>query len=588
MAGFAERLNERLKLSGPLPSADGDLDPHWRLDFLFSISTTSWPVHYCVTGLATVVLTGTITDPWPYWWLAIMTVLTTGMIALGVAYPRRGRIDARLFGDMHTVLTCCVGVTWGVGALFAARYDAATLTFYTLVLGGTALGAVSSQHVLLRSCLVSIWTSIPLLALAYVVKERDATGFAAALMMLLFGLILSILSLRMHHFVLQNVGIRMQLAVQVQRLTESTEQLREAYAAKSRFLAQASHDLRQPIHAIGLFVECLNGLRVGSEGREILRNIEMSVDSLARLCRSLLDLSALDVGKVRPQIDAVALGDILAEVVRQGTDTAAERGGELRLVRTGLWVETDGALLHTMVQNLVSNAIKYAPGARILVGARRRDGRVSIEVVDQGPGIPEDDHKAIFQEFVQLDSSPEKPDGLGLGLSIVERLADLLGLSVRVRSVPGRGACFTIDGLVTTTARSARTSPAREAGYEHRLRGVRVLVLDDDDDVLESTARVLSRWGCSVQATGRVEEARRIGGGFDFLLFDQELGGGNTGVELVRELRRDHGRALPAAILTGTQAPSLIEEAALENISVMAKPVRPAQLRSVLLSAVSP
>src|SRR5690606_10162009 len=127
----------------------------------------------------------------------------------------------------------------------------------------------------------------------YVASERDAPGVAAALMMLLFGLILSILSLRMHHFVLQNVGIRMQLAEQVQRLTESTGQLREAYASKSRFLAQASHDLRQPIHAIGLFVECLNGLRVGSEGRQILRNIEMSVDSLARLCRSLLDLSAL-------------------------------------------------------------------------------------------------------------------------------------------------------------------------------------------------------------------------------------------------------------------------------------------------------
>jgi signal transduction histidine kinase/CheY-like chemotaxis protein len=586
---LGDRLNQRLRLSGPMPSDEGNLDPNWQLDFLFAISTTSWPVHFCVTGLATVVLTGTVDDSWPYWWLGVMTVLTAGMIGLGVTYPRRGRLEAGTFGRAHTLLTLCVGVTWGAGALLTARYDATTLTFYTLVLGGTALGAVSSQHVLLRSCMVSIWTSIPLLALAYIVNDRDATGVAAALMMLLFGLILSILALRMHHFVSQNVAIRVQLAEQVRRLTDSTGQLREAHAAKSRFLAQASHDLRQPIHAIGLFVECLNGLRVGSEGRAILRNIELSVDSLARLCRSLLDLSALDVGKVRPQVDAVALNDVLAEVVRQAGETAAARGIELTLAKTGAWVETDGALLHTMVQNLVSNAVKYAPGARVLVGARRRSGRISVEVIDQGPGIPEESQREIFREFVQLGASRgEKPDGLGLGLSIVERLAELMGLSVRVRSQPGKGSRFMIDGLVETSPTTLRASPAREAGYEHRLRGVRVLVVDDDDDVLESTARVLSRWGCSVQATGRVEEARKIAGEFDFLLFDHELGDGPNGLELVRELRARHGSQLPAAILTGTNTSALMETAATENISVMAKPVRPAQLRSVLLSAVSP
>lgn len=573
---------------------DIDTADDWRLDYLFSIGASSWLIHLGVVTLAFVVLNESGTAAWAQGWVAtwfmVMLALTLTLIGLSLAYVRKWlpRVPARWFGVGHSATTALTGLAWGGGAIACAITGSfQTVVFYTLVLGGTALGAVSSQHAWLRSCMLSVWTSVPLLALAFVVYGRDLQSGAMAGMILLFGATLTILALRMHGFLAENVAMSRDLARKHRELSVTTEQLREAHDAKLRFLAQASHDLRQPIHAIGLFIECLKGLRTGREGKEILSNVDRSLDSLSRLCRSLLDLSAIDVGQVRQNPVDTALEDVIGDVVRQAQETARMQSVQLRSVRTRLWVRTDPALLQVMLQNLVSNALKYAPGGKVLVGVRRRGGHAAIEIVDQGPGIAPEDCERIFAEFVRLDRHRGgRIEGLGLGLSIVKRLCELIGLRIALRSQLGRGSAFRIDGLVCVPP---QLNPVVHTSRSHqrRLEGLRVLVIDDDESVRESTARILVRWGCSVRATAEPafdpETVRDMG----FILCDQDLGGELNGLDTIRRLRALDGRNIPAAIATGTDVTLLRDHAADDGIIVLSKPIRPAQLRSLLLSAIA-
>lgn len=568
-----------------LPTERGE---NWRLDYLFSIGSVSWIIHFCVTMLAGTVLLQADVGAWVPVWIIAMGLLSVAMATVSIAYRRRKDTALpEVYGFTHSGLTAVIGLVWGAGAILCATSSSAEmLTFYTLVLGGTALGAVSSQFILLRSCLLSIWTSVPLLSFAWLVNGVFFGALATAMMMMLFGTILTVLAVRVNGFVARNVMLADELAARNEVLLRTSSELAEAHEEKSRFLAQASHDLRQPIHAIGLFVEYLHGVRLGRDGRDVLHNIDRSLESLARLCRSLLDLSALDVGRVKPEIGPLSLGEVMGEVVRQANEAARARNVTIRFRPSRLWVRSDPALLHTMVQNLVSNAVKYAPGAQLLVGVRRRNGAISIVVTDTGPGIGSEDQQRIFKEFVQIEApDTAEADGLGLGLSIVRRLADMLGLRVTLVSKLGEGSTFSIDGLAETLPASV---PRRQApaGHVHLLSGLRVLVVDDDRAVRDSTVQLLTRWGCAVRATDRVTLATYLDE-FDFLLFDQELADGEDGFSLIRNIRAHSLSWIPAALITGGRTDHIVEECRAEEIAILPKPVRPAQLRSVLLSGVA-
>lgn len=359
----ARKIGRWLGVLGPDLRQAAELGPDWRLDYLFSIAGVSWVIHLCVTGLAGFVLISTGLGSWVFWWIGLQAALSLAMIVLAASYRRERRGAPWIHGRVHSFLTSVAGATWGGGAVACAvESSAEMLSFYTLVLGGTALGAVSSQHIFARSCLVSIWTSVPLLSLSWLVHGVSPSTLATAGMMLLFGLMLSAFAIRMNDFVTQNVALSNALRTKNADLERTNEKLADAYGEKSRFLAQASHDLRQPIHAIGLFVEYLGTLRLGREGREVLRNIDLSLESLTRLCRSLLDLAALDVGRVTPHVEPVALNELIGEVVRQAREAGRSQGIEIRMVPTRSWVQSDQALLHTMIQNLVSKAYPFPSG----------------------------------------------------------------------------------------------------------------------------------------------------------------------------------------------------------------------------------
>jgi signal transduction histidine kinase len=565
-------------------------DRVWELDLLFGLGLSAWIVHAGVVVLTASMLFGLIDDiAFVTAWLAAMLILSAGLAAISQRYSRRKPATEKQrdrYALAHSLLTACAGLGWGTGAFVAAAFSFQVLLLYSLALGGTALGAVSTQHSFPRSCFLSLWTSIPMLATAHVWHDPGVYGAINGSMVVLYTMVLSSLALRMHRFLRTNVELARSLDAKVAELTEVTGELEharrqasEANLAKSRFLGQASHDLRQPIHAIGLLVASLRELRLGANQREIVDSIERSVQSLAYLFRSLLDLSLLDVGHTQVRNEPVNLGELLAGLVRQNLEVARRSGCALRFVRPGLWVETDPALLTTILQNLLANAFKYAPGASVLVGARRHDTGCDIWVCDAGPGIHANDLARVFHEFYRAESpAVQGREGAGLGLAIARRVGETLGLKITIDSISGRGTTVAVSGL----SRIARPLVAkRRNGHRaHPLSGFTVAVIDDDDDVLAATASLLERWGCKVVSL-RQAPGQPIG--CDAIVCDLDLGRHGSAQAVIHAIRKLENREVPAVVLSGHMQEPPAGPAA-PGVPHLHKPVQPAELRALLTS----
>jgi signal transduction histidine kinase/CheY-like chemotaxis protein len=353
----------------------------------------------------------------------------------------------------------------------------------------------------------------------------------------------------------------------------------EANLAKSRFLAQASHDLRQPIHAISLFTACLRDAGLDREGRQMVENIERSLQSVSSLFRSLLDVSTLDSGKVAPIMEAIPVGKLIEDNVRQNAQAAEWARVTLRFVSSSCYVRADAALLSTMIQNIVNNALKYAAGRPVLIGCRRSRGRLRIEIHDQGGGIREEYLPRVFDEFYRVRERGDKDvEGVGLGLSIVRRLAELMGLSVSIHSGPDKGTTVVIAGLeiMPAPAVSTRSAVARPSSV---IAGMRILLVEDDEEVLLATSTLLRKWGCVVHArtTPPVERTD-----YEILLTDYDLGEGKTGADCIAQVRRLNEHPVSAVIMTGHNEQRVRAELDDKTIPILAKPVRPAELRSIL------
>jgi signal transduction histidine kinase/CheY-like chemotaxis protein len=372
------------------------------------------------------------------------------------------------------------------------------------------------------------------------------------------------------------------VSILISQLQTAYRAEQEASLSKSKFLAQASHDLRQPIHAISLFTACLRDAGLERRELEMVDNIDRSLQSVSRLFKSLLDVSTLDSGKVVPKFENMAVADIIDDVVRQNSENGLRNGCRIRVVECSQRVITDRALLTTMLQNIVNNAIKYAPGGDILIGCRRQHGRISICVLDRGPGIAGTHQARVFDEFYQVRERGDRDvEGVGLGLSIVERLANLLSLQVKLRSEHGRGTNVTLSGIpvATVPAPSKGRPPARSTAS---VEGLQILLVEDDEAVLNATASLLRRWGCEVQAVPAVP-SRLVP--CDLLITDFDLGGSVTGTDCIAQVRQLANWDVPVVVMSGHDASRVREDIADEHIPILSKPVRPAELRSVIMAA---
>ncbi|ALK08426.1 PAS domain-containing hybrid sensor histidine kinase/response regulator [Blastochloris viridis] len=358
----------------------------------------------------------------------------------------------------------------------------------------------------------------------------------------------------------------------------------EANISKTRFLAAASHDVLQPLNAARLYTSALVE-RTAGEGEEgrLVRNVDASLDAVEEILGAVLEISRLDTGALKAEMGVFRLSDLFEQLKTDFAPLAAEKGLRLTFVPTSIVVRSDRRLLRRLVQNLVSNAIKYTPRGRVLVGVRREWGRARIEVHDTGLGIPSQQQKLIFKEFQRLEQGARVARGLGLGLSIVERLARVLQHRIRLDSTPGEGSTFAVE-LPRVSALPDLALPAPPLPPVHApLAGMSVLAVDNEPAILDGMVALLSNWGCKVATALSLDDARAALRDMtpDVLLVDYHLDEGN-GLDAVMVLRWRLGSETPAVLITADRSPALREAAREKTVQLLNKPVNPAALRALL------
>ena len=356
-----------------------------------------------------------------------------------------------------------------------------------------------------------------------------------------------------------------------------------ANISKTKFLAAASHDILQPLNAARLYVTSLIE-RGGQDDRRLVDNIDASLEAVEEILGALLDMSRLDTGALRPEFANFRVDELFRQIELEFSPLATSKGLKLTFVPCALVIRSDRRLLRRLIQNLVSNAIKYTPEGSVLVGCRRRGDDLRIDVYDTGVGIPQSKWRDIFVEFHRLDQGARIARGLGLGLSIVERVARVLDCKIELESETGRGSHFAVT--VRRSDQAPIESPTRENARidPGQLDGIVALCVDNEPSVLDGMETLLRGWGCEVlkapdlsYALTAISESPTMPNG---LLVDYHLDHGN-GIEAIAELRRRYGD-LPAILITADRSPAVREQAREEGIQVLHKPIKPAALRALL------
>jgi CheY-like chemotaxis protein len=377
------------------------------------------------------------------------------------------------------------------------------------------------------------------------------------------------------------------------RVAERTRDLDVANQAKTRFLAAASHDLRQPIHALKLFIGQLRSSREGAEREALVERIDAATTAVGDLLDQLLDISKLDAGAVAALPRDFRIADLLDAVEKQLAPLAREKGLKLRIVPSTAWVHSDPMLLQRIVLNLATNAVRDTARGGVLVGCRRREHGLRVAVWDTGCGIAEEHHEEIFQEFVQLEN-PERDrgKGIGLGLAIVSRLAGLLGSRIELRSAVGRGSMFAIDMPLAASQAQGAAAQGELQPRGANLRGTFVVIVDDDEPALAGMQGLLQDWGCLTLTAGSAAEALGKLAGHDrppeLLVCDYRLRAGETGIEAIRRIRIAQGYPVPAILVTGDTMPEVLRAANENALPILHKPLSPMKLRALIAELLAP
>jgi signal transduction histidine kinase len=385
----------------------------------------------------------------------------------------------------------------------------------------------------------------------------------------------------------ETIALRFENVELIERLRHEKRLAEEANQAKSRFLAAASHDLRQPLHALGLFVAALNDRIRRPTVRGLMDNINRCVAALETLFNALLDLSRLDAGIVSPEMRHVPLAPLLERLAAEYAPQARAKGLAWQAPVRALVVRTDALLLERILRNLLSNAIRYTPRGGVRLDCTREGADVCITVSDTGIGIAPEHQQAVFREFVQLHNPErDRSKGLGLGLAIVERLVRLLGARLELRSTPGVGTIFRLwlpAGDPSATDVTEDTDGLLAVAKEPTRR---VLVIDDELEVRQAMMALLVGWGYTVIPTASADEALdALDQAPDVIVADYRLREGHTGIEAIHHIRQRFGTSIPALLVTGDTSTDHLREVQEGGLAFLHKPVPPARLRAFLRTA---
>lgn len=534
------------------------------------------PVFLSAALLATIAA-----DHVPAWvaggWLALITgVLVLRWRVLG-ALPSMTRLAHADRLRVAIALSALNGIVHGLSIGFAPLMGELERALQSILLLGLCAGAVATTAGYLPVFLAFVVpTLVPLSAMWAVTSYESAGGWQAgsiAVLVALFGVVLLGLARDAFRLFRESFEIRQQQVELNRQLQSALEQAQAASQAKTRFLASASHDLRQPMHTLSLFGAALTMRPLDDGSREIAEHMSTALQSLGVQLDALLDISKLDAGVVPVRPSAFSLARFLQRIGAEFQPVAQRKALALGVECPADAVcETDELLLDRIVRNLVDNAIKYTPQGEVRVEADPLDGGWRLRIRDTGIGIAECEQARVFEEFYQV-GNPERDrsHGLGLGLSIVRRLADLLGLELAMRSAPQRGTEFSLQ--VPASGRRADRS-TRPAACAALLTGLEVLIVDDEEAVRLGMKVLLESHGCRVSQARCSEEAIRIAATTAprIVLADLRLRGDDSGIVTVRRLRALYPD-LPALLVSGDTAPDRLQEAHLAGIRLLHKPV---------------
>lgn len=524
-------------------------------------------------------------------WIGAIYLLTIARLVLSRRYFGRtdGEAAATNWARRFAVLSFLSSLLWGVmGWIGFAPAQPHLIAFVCIVLTGMSGGAVPSLSAY-PPAYIGLLVAMQLpFALRCLGQDGPIYSVYLLFQLCLIGAYLYCSRIT-YRALKETVALRFENMELVRSLERERDRATAADQAKTRFLAAASHDLRQPVHAVALFAATLGALaRRGdvarAEARSIAEKLEAAIASLGGLLNGLIDVSRLDAGLVPVKRRPACLRQILTDLAEQFAPQAREHGIALRLVPGHAMIETDPALLRRILDNFLSNALRYAPGSRVLIGSRCRGEAVEIFVIDAGPGIPAAQQQAVFEEFTQLENPQrDREQGLGLGLAIVRRLAALLDHPLGLRSLPGKGSAFSVRvPRVDPVAAAPAAAPKRSSAS-----GLRIMVLDDDPQVLGALVALLSAWGHEALAGTDVGELCRRhvatgAGHVDLVIADYRLKAGQTGSEALEQLAAELGYGAPALIVTGDTLPERLRALNESGYHVLHKPVAPEALQAAI------
>jgi signal transduction histidine kinase len=555
------------------------------------------------THIVLIALTGAMA--WDFVPHGTVALWAAGIMAVGLmrlAMVRRFAAvappDAALpaWERVYLALVALNGVMWGSAAtLLQAQGHYELEVAIAFVVGGMCAAATITLSPRYRAIPIAIVPALGILAGQFWFSDIP-TSNEMALMLMVYLLVLLNVGRRMNAQVRESFALRFTNQALVASLSDALAQTRRALdeaqrsaRAKTRFLASASHDLRQPVHALRLFVETLANRPLDPESAGLVARARDSLAGLRGLLDTLLDISRLDAGTVQPVPVPLALGPLLAQAADAFAGLADEKGLRLSLRPTEAWVLSDPTLLGRLLRNLIENALSYTSEGGVLIGARKRGACLVVEVWDTGIGIAPEHEQEIFQEFFSLRGrSSDRQGGLGLGLAIVKRLCGLLGHDLAFRSVPGRGSVFRVT-LPACAPASAMPPPDRAHAIP---AGARVLVVEDDRAVALATTALLEGWGLRTAhaetADGVGPALDRLGGAADLVIADYRLADDVTGDDVIDAVARRQSTPLAAIIVTGDTGPQRLRSLHGQAWPVLHKPVDPDELAKVTAALLAP
>jgi signal transduction histidine kinase/CheY-like chemotaxis protein len=493
--------------------------------------------------------------------------------------------DWRLWSLWAIATALAGGLCWGFGSLLLLDPGRAELQFIVfLTCAGTAAGAITSFGTFLPAYYCNLF-AIMLPTAVWSALQGDILHGTYAVLAVLWIVIVAFLARTFGRILAESLHLQFENLDLANNLRHQKELAEEANVAKSRFLASASHDLRQPVHALGMFVGALRDRPLDDGSRKLVRQIENSIGALDSLFAAILDISRLDAGVIEARPQAFPIQPLLERTCQEAAPDAERRGLTLRLVPCSVEVETDPVLLERILRNLVSNALRYTEDGSVVVGCRR-GARLSVEVWDSGCGIAADQQDLIFQEFYQI-GNPERDRtrGLGLGLAIVRRLTQILDIPMALRSELDRGSVFKLS--VPIAARGPAPVERAAPVLSGPLRSLFVLVIDDEAAIQEAMRTLLTAWGHSVVAAGSCAEMLELAAEFsrqpDLIISDYRLRGEENGLDTIERLRSEFNDDIPAILITGDTAPNRIREATASDCLLLHKPVSNAKLRTAII-----